>query len=99
MKELIIGRKAEQEVLQEAFDSEKSEFIAICGRRGVGKTFLVNEFYGNDLVFQTAGIHGGTLAQQIKSFYQELLNCGLKADTNRRTGSTSSSCFGSIWKV
>ena len=81
MKELIIGRKAEQEVLQEAFDSEKSEFIAICGRRGVGKTFLVNEFYGNDLVFQTAGIHGGTLAQQIKSFYQELLNCGLKADT------------------
>jgi len=45
MKELIIGRKAEQEVLQEAFESDKSEFIAICGRRRVGKTFLVKRIF------------------------------------------------------
>jgi len=80
MKELIIGRQAEQVVLQEAFESSKSEFIAICGRRRVGKTFLVKEFFENELVFQTAGIHQGTFAQQIKSFHQELLNCGLKSD-------------------
>jgi len=80
MKELIIGRKAEQKVLQDAFESKKSEFIAICGRRRVGKTFLVKEFFEKDLVFQTAGIHKGTYAQQIKSFYQELLNCGLESE-------------------
>lgn len=78
MKELIIGREAEQKLLQEAYDSNKSEFIAICGRRRVGKTFLVKEYFENELVFQTAGIHNGTMAQQIKSFYQELLNCGFE---------------------
>lgn len=80
MKELIIGRESEQEVLRDAYESNVSEFIAVCGRRRVGKTFLVKEYFENELVFQTAGIHKGTMAQQIKSFYQELLDCGLQSD-------------------
>ena len=79
MKEYIIGREYEQRTLQEAYESNKSEFIAICGRRRVGKTFLVNEYFEKELVFQTAGIHKGTMAQQIKTFYQELMDCGLES--------------------
>lgn len=45
MKEYIIGREYEQRTLQEAYESNKSEFIAICGRRRVGKTFLVKEYF------------------------------------------------------
>ena len=41
----IIGRKAEQETMYGCLESEKSEFIALYGRRRVGKTFLV---YDND---------------------------------------------------
>ena len=37
----IIGRFREQELLKELFDSKKSEFIAVYGRRRVGKTYLI----------------------------------------------------------
>jgi len=84
MKELIVGREAEQAILQEAYDSGKSEFIAVCGRRRVGKTFLIKEFFEKELVFQTAGINQGTTAQQIKSFYQELQACGVEAKQEPR---------------
>ena len=41
MNKEIIGRKQEQENLIRFMDSNESEFIAIYGRRRVGKTFLV----------------------------------------------------------
>ena len=43
MKENIIGREQEIEKLENYISSRKSEFIAIYGRRRVGKTFLVKE--------------------------------------------------------
>ena len=39
-KASIIGRKREQEILQKCIDSENAEFVAIYGRRRVGKTYL-----------------------------------------------------------
>jgi len=81
MKENIIGRKREQQILQEAYDSNNSEFIAVCGRRRVGKTFLIKEYFENEIVFQIAGIHKGSMAKQIKVFYQELQLCGVEADS------------------
>ena len=41
----IIGRKSEQDKLQRCLDSKSSEFVAIYGRRRVGKSFLVHEFF------------------------------------------------------
>lgn len=37
----LIGRKLETGILYEALENEKSELIAIYGRRRVGKTFFV----------------------------------------------------------
>ena len=37
----IIGRKSEQELLEECLASKRPEFLAIYGRRRVGKTYLV----------------------------------------------------------
>jgi len=37
----IIGRKREQAELDRFFDSGRPEFVAITGRRRVGKTFLL----------------------------------------------------------
>lgn len=39
----IIGREKEIEELKELYNSDKSEFVAVYGRRRVGKTFLVDE--------------------------------------------------------
>lgn len=41
----IIGREREQEILKSSMHSKKSEFIVLYGRRRIGKTFLIKEFY------------------------------------------------------
>lgn len=41
----LIGRKEEQKELANAFNSKKSEFIVVYGRRRVGKTFLIEQFF------------------------------------------------------
>ena len=37
----MIGRKKEQAELQQIIESKQSEFVALFGRRRVGKTFLI----------------------------------------------------------
>lgn len=49
MKNVIIGRQKEQNILNSLKESGKSEFVALYGRRRVGKTFLVREFLPMDL--------------------------------------------------
>ena len=41
----IVGRKKEIELLQQIVESEEPEFVAIYGRRRVGKTFLIKQFF------------------------------------------------------
>lgn len=82
MKENIIGREAEKTILQDIYNSKKSEFVAICGRRRVGKTYLMKEFFENEIVFQTAGIAHENTAIQLKSFYIDLKDQGLPSNTN-----------------
>lgn len=41
MSDIIIGRKAEQEILRQRIDSKFPELIAIYGRRRIGKTYLL----------------------------------------------------------
>ena len=72
----IIGRKAEQELLRECLASKKSEFVALYGRRRVGKTFLVRETLGSDFVFYASGILDGTDAEQLANFNKEIVRFG-----------------------
>ena len=75
-KKTIIGRKAEQETLFEYHNSDRSEFLAVYGRRRVGKTFLVRETLGADFVFYASGILEGATAVQIENFNKEILDFG-----------------------
>jgi uncharacterized protein len=43
----IIGRKYEQQLLSEVYLSPKAEFIAMYGRRRIGKTYLIENFFTN----------------------------------------------------
>jgi AAA+ ATPase superfamily predicted ATPase len=68
----IIGRQHEKEILTNALNSTKSELIAIYGRRRIGKTFLIREFYKKEIVFSMTGYSEGNRAVQIKNFMIKL---------------------------
>ena len=53
----IIGRKQEIASLERIFKSKKSEFVAIYGRRRIGKSYLVNEVFGKKIVFTAVGTY------------------------------------------
>lgn len=70
MKDKIIGRIEEQKVLQKIFDSKHAEFLAIYGRRRIGKTFLIKQFFQNKscYYFQITGVKDGSMKDQLYEF-------------------------------
>lgn len=72
----MIGRKNEIAMLQEALDSDQSEFVALYGRRRVGKTFLVTEFFTGQFAFHHAGLENATLKESLLSFREALRHQG-----------------------
>ena len=72
----MIGRNKERNKLLEAFNSTESEFVAVYGRRRVGKTFLVRETFGEGFAFQHAGVKNGSVAVQLSRFRQSLVEHG-----------------------
>ena len=67
MKE-IIGREIEKNILQEAFSSDDAELIAIYGRRRVGKTFLVRQFFEEQMIFEFSGQFDTKTKDQLQNF-------------------------------
>lgn len=41
----IIGRDKEKRILEDVWKSREAEFLAIYGRRRIGKTFLIRNFF------------------------------------------------------
>ena len=74
---MIIGRDKEIATLQGLLGSDESQFVAVYGRRRVGKTFLIREAYNYDFVFQHTGTYGATRKQQLSDFRESLYNAGM----------------------
>lgn len=80
--ERIIGRKKEIQELQACFHSNQAEFVAIYGRRRVGKTFLVREMFKDNMVFYHTGLSPFELKDevlinsQLTNFYSSLKRYG-----------------------
>jgi len=68
----IIGREKEQEILQRCMQSGKPEFVAVYGRRRIGKTYLVRQFFHEQFDFYTTGIYEGTRQEQLDVFCNQL---------------------------
>ena len=64
----IIGRRAEQATLERYLTSDKPEFLAVFGRRRVGKTYLVREYFKHAICFSLTGRAGATLKEQLAEF-------------------------------
>ncbi len=67
----IIGRESEKKKLSKILRSNEPEFLAIYGRRRVGKTFLIHEFFHDrGLYFELIGQKDAGLKMQLENFYQ-----------------------------
>ncbi len=69
----LIGRKEEVKRLKSYLISRKSEFVAVYGRRRVGKTFLIRKAYNNDFSFQLTGLANVSMKQQLSQFHAALV--------------------------
>ncbi len=68
MKKNIIGREQEVLKLEKYISSNRSEFIAIYGRRRVGKTFLVKELFEGQFTFRVTGKDNVSTREQLDNF-------------------------------
>lgn len=69
MRELI-GRKTEIAILRNTLESKEAEFVAVYGRRRIGKTFLVKTIVNSyeSSFLEVSGIKNGTLKEQLANF-------------------------------
>lgn len=84
---MIIGRKEELKLFGELMNSGKSEFVAVYGRRRVGKTFLIREAFNYQFAFQHTGILNAPLLEQLREFRESLYSAGMKRMATPRTWS------------
>ena len=72
----MIGRKREIEQLISTYESGQSEFVAVYGRRRIGKTFLITEAFGNRFAFHHTGLREGGTKKQLEQFRLSLRQQG-----------------------
>ncbi len=69
-KTAIFGREKEIKILDQIWDSKDPEFLAIYGRRRVGKTHLIREYFSNkkSIYFELTGQKDGNVKDQLENF-------------------------------
>lgn len=65
----IIGRKEDLQTLREIRNSKEAKFVAVYGRRRVGKTFLIREYFCDKGVFmEVTGVKKLRTSKQLANF-------------------------------
>lgn len=72
MAEKITGREQEQKVLKAALQSKEAELLVIYGRRRIGKTFLIRNYYEKHMAFEFTGAYESGLPEQLSNFSKSL---------------------------
>ncbi len=85
----MVGREKEVSELLERYDCNEAQFVAVYGRRRVGKTYLIDESFKGRITFRHAGISpiesgdepkGRPVKKQLQAFYYSLISQGMKKD-------------------
>jgi uncharacterized protein len=69
----VIGREKEIQVMEGLKESAKSEFLAVYGRRRVGKTYLIRSVFEGEFLFQLTGLANTKLHGQLANFHRALV--------------------------
>lgn len=72
----IVGRKREQDDIAQFLASGRPEFVVVYGRRRVGKTYLIREYFKDSLAFYATGLSSASKSSQLKAFQDSLLRYG-----------------------
>jgi AAA+ ATPase superfamily predicted ATPase len=65
----IIGRRRECEILENCYTANRSDFVAVYGRRRIGKTYLIREFFNNRFTFYVSGMANEKKQTQLQNFH------------------------------
>ncbi len=68
MVEKLIAREYECGELKKCFSSRRSELVIVYGRRRIGKTFLVEQYFKTRFDFLYVGAHGLVSKEQLRRF-------------------------------
>ena len=89
---MIIGREDETKILNELYERDSAELVALYGRRRVGKTYLIDETFKNRITFRHSGLsplddrykkdssRSSRMKDQLKHFYHSLISQGKKKE-------------------
>lgn len=77
---MLIGRQNEKKILLDLLSKEQSSFVALYGRRRVGKTDLVNSTFNNTFTFKHTGLYKQTKKEQLNQFAISLEKRGHKPE-------------------
>ena len=72
----MIGRIKEKSQLNDVFASSQSEFVAVYGRRRIGKTYLITETFENRFAFHHTGLKEQGTRRQLEHFRLSLRQQG-----------------------
>ena len=75
MNTKLIGREKEALKLEQCLNSQRSEFVAVYGRRRVGKTFLVRSVCNDSFAFYVTGMYNASKQEQLINFAAAFQRC------------------------
>jgi len=76
----MVGRLEEKGRLLKYANSDESEFVAVYGRRRVGKTYLIRQTFDGRFSFQHTGVARGTTREQLRAFGDSVREHGVSCE-------------------
>ncbi len=71
--ERIVGREKEVKILDKVWKSKDAEFVAVYGRRRVGKTHLIREYFSDKGIYlEASGAKDKPLKKQLENFMKAI---------------------------
>ena len=83
----VAGREEEIKLLEKQLYLPQSGFVAVYGRRRIGKTFLIRQVYAKQMVFECSGINEKSTTQQLENFHLTINKLFKKNKSNAAPGS------------
>lgn len=81
MENTLVGRQKELALLRSLPQKGSSSFVAVFGRRRVGKTFLIRDAFDYKFTFYVTGLAKGGLKKQLNNFYAALVKAAPEGTT------------------
>ena len=72
----LVGREREIRMLDQSMETGRPEFVAVYGRRRVGKTHLVRQYFQQSFSFYATGVENESMRVQLRTFHIALQDYG-----------------------